>query len=463
MKSARRHMGQRALSQSAHGHTRIVAAALLALHCVTPMAADKPLLSSTNAGYAFVEKIQQQYCTKRPSHACTTDESVCRTTAAKLWKELFKEDAAPEYLDRQCSRVSTKFEMPGMYVFLNEQFTEVRDVAATVNLPQLDRVHVGSLPIRDINARVLPPDSDLGHFLFFNVRFIEFASELAKISAIAIPQEIRVNNIVFDGNLEVLERRVASNPEILFLFVNRLMYFLDVESLKPHPPPEDIRPILSSYQQGIELFAMGHEYSHLGLRHSGAAIQLEGADISAADLQIAGASGNWIQELDADYHGALILAEIARRRTIGSDRHPAEFILLTTPRFYFLARRIVRDAESLFFGTAEVGMPTAVESDLLKLATACVRKPDCKLPQALGGRTDVPNGHPHPIIREAFIEAVLSREPVNETEAAMRKLSDLVYGNAHYLWTNIGNKLRQPEAKELIESVKKAREKRLKG
>lgn len=427
------------------------------------MAADKPLLSSTDAGYAFVERIQQQYCSKRPSHACTIDENVCRTRAAKLWKEMFKEDAAPEYMDRQCSRVSTKFEMPGMYDFLKEQFTEVRAVASTADLPELDRVHVGSLPIRDINARVLPPDADLGHFLFFNIRFVEFASELAKISAMAIPQDARGDNIVFDESREALERRVASDPEIQFLFVNRLMYFLDVESLKPHPPPEDIRPILSRYQQGIELFAMGHEYSHLGLRHSGAAIQLEGADISAADLQIAGASGNWIQELDADYHGAKILAEIARRRTIGKDPHPAEFILLATPRFYFLARRIVRDAENLFLGTAEVGAPTAVEFDLLKVAVACIRKPNCRLAQALGDRNDLPIGHPHPIIREAFIDAVLLREPVSETETAMRKLSDLVYGNAEYLWKNIGNKLRQPEAKNLIESVKRAREERLKG
>ena len=147
-----------------------------------PAVKDPPLLSATDPGYAFVEDVQKTYCNRRPSHNCRFDFEQCKQISVRLWRDMFDEPPNPEILKKSCDRVSTQFELPGFYLLLNGLYSEVREVAPDVGLPKLDKVYLGSLPIKEVNARVLPQDPALGHFLFFSVRFFEFANELAKVA-----------------------------------------------------------------------------------------------------------------------------------------------------------------------------------------------------------------------------------------------------------------------------------------
>lgn len=438
--------------------------ALLLLSVASHLAEGAPpLLSTTSAGYSFVEKVQQQYCVKRPSHNCSFDVDDCRTKSKTLWKEMFKEEAPEDYIDRQCNRVSTKYELPGMFTFLNGLYADVFEAAADAGMPTINRVHLGSLPIKDVNARVLPPDPDLGHFLFFNIKFIEFASELAKIAALAIPMTESDDQISIDTSQKALEKRIDDTPELTFLFVNRLMYFLNVEGMKPSPPPQNIQPILSRYQQGIELFAMAHEYAHLALDHSGGSTQLEGVDVSAGELQISGVAGDWAQELEADFHAAKILQALVRRRLAGKESHLADYLMTSTPQFYFLARRIVRDADSLFSQTLAAPSPDPRELELLTVAGKCILTEACKLRETLVHEGRIPAGHPHPAIRQQFAKLVLSKEPTNQDDMAMQQLAVQMLGNIDYLWSQMSRKLRLPEAAPLLEAVRRTREEKRKG
>lgn len=424
-------------------------------------AKDPPLLSATDPGYTFVEDVQKAYCNKNPSHNCRFDVAECKETTAKIWLEMFGETASPEILKESCARVSTNFELPGVYSLLNELYLEIREVAPQAGLPQLERVYLGSLPIRDINARVLPPDPKLGHFLFFNVRFFEFANELAKVAALSIPMKVENNHLVIDGSQEALEKKIAGDKEILFLFINRLMHFLEIESLKPALPPRDIQPILLRYQQGIELFAMAHEYSHLALKHAGGAKALDGMDLPAGPLGISGPSSDWAQELESDFYAAKILKRISMQRLSAKGPHVAEYMLISTPQFYFLARQVVNEANDIFFKEEQVHRQNAEELRLLNVAIDCTKKPECRLAEVLSKQVNIPQRHPDSSIRRNFVRVLLADDNNSSNDSkAMTALAEQMNRNIEYMWSKVRVVLRSPEAAGLIQKVRDARTKK---
>jgi len=425
---------------------------------------DPPLLSKTDPGYAFVERIQKHYCEEKsgkPSHNCKFDVAKCREFVTNLWPEMFREPAPPEALKINCDRVSTEYELPGTYTLLHELFSEVREVAPDVGLRQLDDVHFGSLPIRAVNARVLPPEPGLGHFLFFHIRFFEFASELAKVAALSLPMKVENDLVVIDGSLDALREKLATDKEIQFLFANRLFHFLEVESLKPLTPPENIQPILSRYQQGIELFAMAHEYSHLALNHGGASMALESADSLKNSLSVSGPSGNWAQELEADFYAAKIVRRISLRRLAAKDAHVAEYLLTATPQFYFIARQIVTEANDIVFNNGQIRPQDSGEPNLLKIAINCTKNNKCDLADTLSRQANLPQGHPSPGIRKEFAGVLLEENvaSADESKTAMTTLATQMNRNIDYLWRNVRTHLQSPAAASLIKSVREKRSK----
>jgi hypothetical protein len=440
---------------------RLILAFFLSLQSVTVIASEEKLLSRSDPGYAFVERLQKQYCDKRPnpSHNCHFDLAQCRTAVEGLWRELFKEPPSEENLRRSCDRVSTEFELPGAYDMLANYYHHVKSVAPNVGLSVIEDVRFGSLPIRAINARTFPPDPALGNFVFFNIRFFEFASELAKVAALPIPITVSGQELVIDTSKEGLSRRVHENPELSFLFINRILHFLEIEGQKPAPPPADIQPILARYQQGIELFAMAHEYSHIALLHSGANALLEGDDIPAEALGISGPNGDWVQELEADYFAAKVLRAFTQYRLAADDNHMADYMLPLTPQLYFRASELILDARSFLLGELVVLKPSQDEYSLLAAALACVSQPSCGLAKTLRSNGNVPTGHPHPAIRREFVRTVLEKAPENATDDAMQVLSSLMLKNMDFLWDQLTTALRKPEAAPLIESIRKAKPK----
>jgi hypothetical protein len=422
--------------------------------------AEELLLSKSDRGYEFIETLQKHYCAKRPSHNCQFDSALCRSQIAKLWLKMFDEAISDEQVKSSCAQVSTRFELPGTHKLLQDLIAEVRVVAPSVELDVVDELRFGSLSIRDINARVLPPDPKLGHFVLFNIRFFEFASELAKVAALAIPMKVEGGTLTIDGSQQALDQQIDDDPELRFLFVNRLVHFLDLEGLKPAPPPKNIQPILARYQKGIELFAMAHEYSHIALRHTGPTALVEGIDVDAASLGISGQSANWVQELEADYFAAKVLRATTDRALASSDRHMADFMLPLTAEFYFLSRQIVTDATALLFGDGRKSQATPDEDRLLEVALRCMAAQQCDFASSLNQQPSIPTGHPHPNIRRALVKRVLTKGPVDDTDAAMQALASQMLRNVEHLWIQVEGSLRSPDAAGLIESIRKTRSER---
>jgi hypothetical protein len=423
--------------------------------------AEELLLSKSDKGYEFIETLQKHYCTKRPSHNCRFDSTQCKSQMTKLWREMFGELLSNEQATTSCAQVSTQFELPGIHKLLQDLNATVRAVAPFVGLDVVDGLRFGSLPIRDINARVLPPDPALGHFVLFNIRFFEFASELAKVAALHIPMKVEGETLAIDGSQQARDQRIHDDPELRFLFVNRLVHFLDLEGLKPVLPPKDIQPILARYQEGIELFAMAHEYSHIALRHVGPTAFVEGIDVDAISLGISGQKADWIQELEADYFAAKILRAATDQKLVSADRAMTDFMMPLTAEFYFLSRHIVADAIAILFGDGEKSEATPDENRLLDVALRCIAAQQCNLASALNQQPSIPIGHPHPSIRRTLVRNVLTKRPSNDTDSAMQALASQMIRNVEYLWSEVEGALRSPEAAGLIESIRKAKSERL--
>lgn len=429
------------------------------LQSATAFASAETLLSKSDLGYGFIESLQKQYCDKRPrpSHNCHLDLANCRAMHDQLWRKLYNEPPTEENLKRLCDRVSTEFELPGVYEMLEGYYRDVKSAAPTVGLSVVKDIRFGSLPIREINARVFPPDPAIGNILFFNIRFFEFASELAKVATLPIPMTVEGQILTIDTSQEGLSKQLQENPELRFLFINRILHFLEIEGQKPAPPPQNVQPILARYQQGIEVFAVAHEYSHIALQHFGPSALLAGDDISAKTLEMSGPNGDWAQELEADYFAAKIVRTFTQTRLAASDHHMADYMLPFTPEFYFRASEIILQARSLLLGETARLEPTSDEHALLATALSCIRQPNCELAKTLRSSGNIPDGHPHPSIRRQFVRAVLQRAPENETDTAMQALSSQLLSNMDFLWNQLATALSRPEAKQLIESVRKAK------
>jgi hypothetical protein len=271
--------------------------------------------------------------------------------------------------------------------------------------------------------------------------------------------KVEDNQLVIDGSQEALEKKIAADKELLFLFINRLMHFLEVESLKPALPPRHIQPILLRYQQGIELFAMAHEYSHLALKHTGGTRGLEGMDLPASALKISGPSSDWAQELESDFYAAKILKRISMQRLSVKDPHVAEYMLIDTPQFYFLARRIVNEANDIFFKDKQVPVQNAEELRLLNVAIDCTKKTECHLAEVLSKQAGIPKGHPTSSIRRNFARAALSHDSNSSSESQATALAEQMTRNIEYLWSKVLPILQSPAAAELIQKVRDRRAK----
>ena len=429
-------------------------------------AAEVSLLSNLpESGYATIEAIQGNYCKARPNHSpshnCKFDAAKCRTTVEELWQKMFAEKPSEDSLSWTCSQVSTKFEIPGVYRLLEGFYREVLWAAPLVGLPKIEGVRLGSLPLREVNARVIPMKASETPIILFNIRFFEFASELAKVSAMPIPMRESGGTLVIDGSKEALEQNLKSDRELTFLFVNRLMHFLEIEGAKPALPPKNIQPILVRYQEGSELFAFAHEYAHVALRHHGETALLEGSDVPAEVLGISGEKADWIQEFEADYYGAKLVQMIFEHRTKATDAHIADPLLRATPEFYFFTRELVDAALSILDGEETVPGPSDQERRLFAVAESCIQTAGCDLRAKLLDTKLKPVGHPHPEIRRNLVRVVIRRPAnQNENEVAMQALADQMLRNAEYLGEQVKSALRNPE---MINLVNRARIERTRG
>lgn len=222
----------------------------------------------------------------------------------------------------------TKYENPVMYKILLDMLKEIDDISQkprfisdssfspkqglTNKLPV-----IGTLPTRELNAKTILIQDSPDYLLIFNHDFINFCNLVSKVVTSALPDRIvsklsisddlsDTQSYSFVPNTFEINANVIKNPRILRRFQELLLapvaigttsavsqYYLE--------PPYDV--ISMGIANAMEFFVMGHEYSHIRLRH----LESDEIEVIESDISSIGEINYSKQmEFDADRYGLLL-------------------------------------------------------------------------------------------------------------------------------------------------------------
>jgi len=163
----------------------------------------------------------------------------------------------------------------------------------------------GTLPSGDVNAQTIPCDD--GYLIVFESELFYFCHLISKIIAHSFPFEKNGNNVILVLKEDEILNRLESNKEILKHFGELIIGCLIGGRPRAAPryslemPYSDIASVLT---QAMERFVMGHEYSHILLRHN----PIKNGQINLTDIKnVYNKMFSWPQEYEADYLGLQLM------------------------------------------------------------------------------------------------------------------------------------------------------------
>jgi len=183
------------------------------------------------------------------------------------------------------------------------------DTGQVSTLKELDKnittPFFGTLPSGNTNARTIPCDD--GYLIIFESEIFYFCHLLSKIIAWSFPIEKEGGNVSFISEKNAILDRLESNREILKRFGELIIAYVigGQNRMAPHyligAPYSDLASVLT---QGMERFIMGHEYSHILLRHK----PMKNGQLSLTDIKdVYNKMFSWPQEYEADYLGLQLM------------------------------------------------------------------------------------------------------------------------------------------------------------
>ena len=207
----------------------------------------------------------------------------------------------------------TKFENPIIYGILENLQSLTENAINTFfkedSFQQVkERVIIGTLPTGEINARAILTPNKNHYLIIFDSEIFNFANLLSKSIAYAMKPELAMGMMVLSMNIPDIEERLAEDESVLRRFSEPIISFiltgrvLTAPYILKHPFSMMAKKLLDS----MELFVMGHEYSHMILGH------LNENNLCASALPSLQKNTefhkSWIQEFEADIKGVQIMS-----------------------------------------------------------------------------------------------------------------------------------------------------------
>ncbi|HEY0414621.1 MAG TPA: hypothetical protein VGD66_15920 [Allosphingosinicella sp.] len=314
-------------------------------------------------------------------------------------------------------------------------------------LPQLGRSlseepALGSLPLREINASVTSNTDEKVRIVAVNDGLFLLSIAIPKIAAISVPHDAGQ----VDTSVEATMLRLRSQPEILENFALSILASNGAGDYPDLPDAEGLdAPITIAFLQGIELFALAHEYSHILLGHTGKKATLMMDDPCSPASAIGDASelqNNWIEEVEADVLAQKIVNEIAAEQiSRGEGNIIVDRALPWGPGFYFFMMEMRRDAR---FALDKGRLPpkaSKAEEAAAAIVLKCLDRPGCSPSAALSeARSPVLSmrSHPSPAIRRMIVEHGIANPGASQLDDDSRKALQIVgtaYRNTGLMWS----------------------------
>lgn len=390
---------------------------------------DMKFLSDSDRAYHYLERIQESIYRDDPTafRWKGTPEQVAalkkhmdvlfaRLAANPLTKGIAEQRKAFEkyYWEQLGKPMPTRFEDPLNYSLLRN-FAD--DVLATLRPRDGDKgphgpalPHLGTLPIRTVNAETIAIPQSSEHLIVVNPKLFTFCYELSKIAleTVEIDYDPATDQAKIDFSAQTAEKRLDKDPDLAKRMAALLLEFSAATGSLRH---DDARPSYLNFlivlSWGMEAFVVGHEYFHTMSKHQ--AVTREAWTVSGSggkEVVVSVLARSWEDELEADLMGFVVmsLAWDSRKAAVVKDL-PFDLngLAITGPLLYFSASEIAEDAKSLYRGGKGYEKPTEEEMDEVVNLMEALRKKGGEEDHRVKAVSKAYTGHPPAWLRTAFM------------------------------------------------------------
>jgi hypothetical protein len=215
-------------------------------------------------------------------------------------------------IEKAFREIPTRYENPFNYRILRGLQTEIENTLAAMHAggmlkSVLPKVVVGTLPTGEVNARAILVPSSEYFLVVFDSQMFNFVNLLSKALSLAIPPREVDGKIIRSMRPEDILQAIGENPDAAERLKEVMSMYLTIgtpEGAAPYTLEERYQEMAGLLRDGMELFAVGHEYGHIASGHFTPQSPIHDTEISGTP--VSEYLGDWDQEFQADRFAAQV-------------------------------------------------------------------------------------------------------------------------------------------------------------
>jgi hypothetical protein len=135
------------------------------------------------------------------------------------------------------------------------------------------------------------------------------------LPTISINRDEMTGRVAVDKSIGAALKNIQSNPDTTTNFATAILEFLLLAPHSTEPLAQSYDPLVISFTQGMEMFALGHEYGHVIKNHVSPTMQVRLGTANDKDNSkppVTVLARSWKQELEADQVGIQLVTQVLR-------------------------------------------------------------------------------------------------------------------------------------------------------
>ena len=350
-----------------------------------------------------------------------------------------------DYITRSLKsrKLPTCYENPLLFFMLSQYAMKINSARKALNLPLQSQINLATLPTTEVNAYTYPATQDVGSVIAMNSQLFMFAYQMTKVTipTIGIRKDNTTSRVAVDHSIQRANQAIESNPDLKINFSMALLEFLGLTSPSTQPLAQSYDSLVISFTQGMEMFALAHEYGHVIKQHTSPTTTVtlgvdDGQNASARSVPVLARS--WKQELEADQVGVQLLIQALRSKAKSNAAEDLRWVYsLKGALFFFRCLDIVDQAKALRDTGKVPPEPTMVERAFVRAFAD--GKTSASENEAFGYLTTATHP-PHWVrlerVREAIESALRSNSP-SPSSLEFSAIADGIEQNVEVIWRSI--------------------------
>lgn len=309
-------------------------------------------LSDTDPAYAFLAQLQNNLNAAgiaKPLWQSNRDERDRLMQMSKSYAENYSRRPPPtgpaspypqDEIDADVKAIiseqlPTPYEDPVAFFLLKRRMHEIDKARAALGYPVSQELKFGTLPLINVNARTFAVPGSTDHIIAFQPYLLVFALKMTRVA-------LRPTRMDHEGGIDhspfTARQIIQSDHDVNDAFCDTLLNFQHFRRSKSsYQLSPDYEEITEGLSEAAQLFVLGHELGHIIAKHkpanaeyrfaddgsaSGCGIQNhEHAQTMGAQTSAPGVVYSWLQELEADHYGFLLMSKGLELK-LGAERVP---------------------------------------------------------------------------------------------------------------------------------------------